>query len=481
MVRSVYSILILLAFISPFLSTPVYSQDDRFYRVRPKIEPRDLSKVDFGPLEETLKAELAEKKAPGAAVAIIDGDKVIYSKGFGLANIETGTPVTTATLFQTGSVTKPFTAAMILGMSKDGLLTFNEPIARYVNGLAPAIGRVTLADLLTHTSGILDEPDEFGPHDEGLMGPYIRSWKDDYVLFPHDTLFSYSNAGYALAGFTASEVAGKPYTVLMKERLFDPLGMKTATFEPTVAMTYPLAVGHQIKDGKATVVRPLPHDARLYPAGTTYVSINDLARFATAFLNGGVIEGKQAISPQVIDEMSKQRKAVEVDNATGYGYGLFTDNSFELLKSVWHDGSMTGYTASMLLFPDYKIGIVILCNGDNVVLQKTQDHARRITLPSFQGNGEISPSQVMLEPSEMQKYTGKYTQPKRFDIEVYIRDGQMYIKEFGLEMPLTHLQYNNFSFRLPKAPRPVKIYIQPDNGTSFPFLQQYVWSFRKVK
>lgn len=370
MFRSVCASLVLLIVFCPLFPISTYSQN--YAITPPKAEPRDLSKVDFGPLEETLKAELIEKKAPGAAIAIIGGESVIYAKGFGLANIETGARVTTDTLFQTGSVTKPFTAAMILGMAKDRLLSLNVPIGSYVAGITPALGRVTLADLLTHTSGILDEPDEFGPHDESMMGPYIRSWKDDYALFPPDTLFSYSNAGFALAGFTASEVAGKPYTTLMSERIFDPLGMKTATFEPTVAMTYPLAVGHQVKDGKATVVRPLPNDARLYPAGTTYVSISDLARFARAFLNGGVIDGKQAISPQVVDEMSKQRKSVEIDNATGYGYGMFINNSFEPLRSVWHDGSMTGYTASMLLYPDYKVGILILCNGDNTVLQKTR-------------------------------------------------------------------------------------------------------------
>lgn len=447
----------------------------------PKIERLDVSNVDFRPVEETLRAELAEKNAPGAAIAIIAGDKIAYLKGVGVANVETGTPVTTGTLFQTGSVTKPFTAAMILGMSQEGKVGLKVPVGGYVKGLAPAIGRVTLADLLTHTSGLLDEPDEFGPHDESLMAPYIRSWTDDYALFPHDTIFSYSNSGYALAGFTASEVAGKPYTALMKERLFDPLGMKTATFDPTVAMTHPLAVGHRVKDGKPMVVRPLPNDARLYPAGTTYISINDLARFALAFLNGGYIDRKSVISPRVIDEMSRQRKAVEIEGATGYGYGLFMDESFKPLKRLWHDGSMTGYTASMLLYPEQKLGIVMLCNGDNTVLQKTRWKALDLTLPPVHGNGGLSPRTATLNPEDIALYTGKYTQPKRFDIEVFVRDGQMYIKEFGLEMPLTYHGSNTFSFQLPKAPRPEKIYIQPERPYSFPFLRQYVWSFKKVK
>ena len=183
-------------------------------------------KTDFSALEATLAAELAEKKGVGAAIAIVRGNEIVFSKGFGVANVESGNPVTPDTLFQTGSVTKPLTAALILSLVDEGRIRLDRPIETYVKGISPRLGRVTLAQLLSHTAGILDEPDEFGPQDESLMGPYIRSWKDDYVLFDRP-IFSYSNSGFALAGFTASEAAGKPYTVLMQEKVFGPVGMKT--------------------------------------------------------------------------------------------------------------------------------------------------------------------------------------------------------------------------------------------------------------
>ena len=174
-------------------------------------------------------------------------------------------------------------------------------MGRYVNGLRPALSGVTTAQLLSHTAGLKDEPAEFGLHDEGSLADYARSWTDEHALFPPGQVFSYSNSGMALAGLVAQEATGRPFADLMDERLFKPLGMVRATFRPTVAMTYPLAVGHRLVDAKPVVVRPLADDARLWPAGTAYASARELARFVVAFLNGGKVDGQPALLPSVVD------------------------------------------------------------------------------------------------------------------------------------------------------------------------------------
>jgi CubicO group peptidase (beta-lactamase class C family) len=440
---------------------------------------QNTQKIDFRELESTLAGELAEKKGVGAVIAIVRGTEVIYSRGFGLSNAETGIPVTPDTLFQTGSVTKPFTAAMVLSLVDEGRIRLDRPIDNYVKGLNPRLGRVTLAQLLSHTAGIIDEPDEFGPHDESLMGPYIRSWKDDYILLDRP-VFSYSNSGFALAGFTASEAAGKPYTQLMQEKVFGPVGMKSTTFEPTVAMTYPLAVGHQLKDGKASVVRPLPHDARLYPAGTTYTSVNDLAQFAMVLLNDGKIGSKRIISPTGMAFMF-HRQTVQLSSREpiSYGFGIFIDEK-RGYKTYWHEGGMTGYTASMLLVPKQKIAVLIMSNTDNVTFEKTQDKALQIMINPGPPPKVLPAAVKPITAEEMAKYTGKYSQPKRFDVEVFIKDGKLFIKEFGLEMPLSFIGNNRFSFQSPRAPRPEEVFILPKSATSPGFLHQYVWAFKKI-
>lgn len=436
---------------------------------------------DFSELEKTIADELREKNAVGAGVAVIKGDRVVFAKGFGAATAETNAPITADTLFQTGSITKTFTAAMVLGMAQDGKINLDQPIGDYVKNLSPKLSKITLNHLLSHRAGIIDEPDEFGAGDENLMASYIRSWKDDYALFDAGEVFSYSNSGFALAGFTAQERSGKSYIDLMTEEIFQPLGMRSTTFRPTVAMTYPLAVGHQTKQGeKPAVVRPLAQDARLYPAGTMYSSLNDMARFVTAFLNGGKIDGKQILAPAVIEKMSAPRaRQLSAADDSSYGYGLFT-NTRRGVRVFWHDGSMTGYVASMLFVPEQKFAVIILGNTNNVVLSKTQEKAMETMLSLKPKEASESKTILPMTEAEMQKVVGTYSQPNRFKIEIFVKDGKLFIREFNQELPLTKIGENRFSFQFPNAPQPLEIYIQPTEKGKSGFVHQYVWAFRKM-
>ena len=437
---------------------------------------------NFVELEKTVQAELQEKNAIGAGVAIIKNERVVFAKGFGTANVETNSPITPDTLFQIGSITKTFTAALILSMAQEGKLKLDEPVGSYAKNLSTKLSRVTLNQLLNHTAGIIDEPDEYGAGDESLMASYIRSWTDEYSLFNAGEVFSYSNSGFALAGFAAQEAGRKLYADLMTEKIFSPLGMKSTTFRPTVAMTFPLAVGHQTKQPgeKPFVVRPLPQDARLYPAGTMYSSLNDMSRFAIAFLNGGKIDGKQIIAPAVIENMSTSSAAqLSAADDTSYGHGLFT-NTRRGIRTVWHDGSMTGYVASMLLVPEQRIAVIILGNTNNVVFSKTQEKALE-TMLTLRPKAEPKAKSVqLLTKAEGQKLIGIYNQPNRFKIEILEREGKFYIREFNHEMALNKIGENRYSFQFPNAGQPIEIYFQAAENGKSAFIHQYVWAFKKL-
>ena len=133
----------------------------------------DFSKTDFSKIEETALAELKEKRAAGAAIAIVSNDQIVFAKGFGTANIETNQPVTPDMLFQIGSITKTFTALAITSFAADGKLKLDVPIGNHAKGLSPKLSKVSLSQLLSHTAGIIDEPDEYGAQDEsdGDDGP----------------------------------------------------------------------------------------------------------------------------------------------------------------------------------------------------------------------------------------------------------------------------------------------------------------------
>ena len=433
-------------------------------------------------LDRIALEELAIRNVPGAAVAVVKGDRVVFAKGFGVVSVEGALPVTPETLFQIGSTTKAFTATLALSLAEEGRLALDRPIGERVPGLAPSLSRVTLAQLLSHSAGLKDESDEFGLQDESSLAAYARSWTDAYCLLPPGQVFSYSNSGFALAGMVVQEAEGKAFADLMTERVFRPLGMDRSTFRPTVAMTYPLAVGHRLVAAKPAVVRPLANDARLWPAGTAYSSASELARFAIAFLNGRRLEGRQALSPSVIAAMSTPRVEVPslANPKTHYGFGLFITEKDRGVKQVWHDGTMTGYRASLRMLPEHQVAVVTLTNSDGGPLERTAERALELLVPLAAKVAPALPPTLAMTAAEMQPYVGLYGQPSRWTAEVRVKDGGLVLKQFGLELPLRKVADGRFQVQLPRAPGPQDVVIRlPANGQPG-YLHQFVWAFRRM-
>jgi hypothetical protein len=134
----------------------------------------------------------------------------------------------------------------------------------------------------------------------------------------------------------------------------------------------------------------------------------------------------------------------------------------------------------MLLVPKQKVAVLIMSNTDGVVLEKTRDKALEIMINPAPAPKPVPAAAKPLAGGEMARYTGRYSQPKRFDIEVFIRDGKLFIKEFGHELPLTFLGNNRFSFQLPGAERPEEIFILPQSAANPGFLSQDIWAFKRI-
>jgi CubicO group peptidase (beta-lactamase class C family) len=430
--------------------------------------------------DAAIAKEMASVGAPGAAVAVVVGDKVVWSKGFGLANAETGAPVTADTLFQIGSVTKTFTAAALLSASTQGVVALDRPVSTYVSGLVPCVGAPTLLQLLSQTGGIIDEPAEFGPQGEDGLGAYQRTWTSEYCMLPPGRAFSYSNSGYALAGLALQEAEKKPFADVMRARVLDPLGMTRTTFRPTEAMTWPLAVGHRRdKEGKFTVVRPLANDARLWPAGTLYSSANEMARLLVALVGDGRVDGQQALPAGVVAQMT--RRVAEIPT-TGqhYGQGLF------LQPRNGHGGTMTGYVAQL----DFstangeRTGVVVLTNGDNASTAGMSKVARDFALAAQnRGEGQSSDGVVGTQPlrlvPEADRYVGTYRNPRRFTVEVVRQAEALVLKRFGRDFPMRFESPGRFSVVLPRGGTETIAFGLPETGPA-DYLQMNVWALARV-
>jgi CubicO group peptidase (beta-lactamase class C family) len=297
---------------------------------------------DFSAVEKVAIDELRQLNTPGAAIGIVSGDRLVYEKGVGISDVDSGTPMAPAMLFRLGSTTKMFTAMALVSLAEEGKIKLDEPVGRGVPGLDPKIAAITAHRLLTHTSGLFDEAPMFGSQDEGALAATVRSWKGDRFFTTPGDVYSYSNPGYWFAGFIVESLSGKPYADAMNERVFAPLGMSRTTLRPTMAMTYPLAQGHDLRAGKPVVVRPAANNAASWPAGSIFSNVHDLSRFVVAFVNGGKLDGRTVISPNVIERLSSPYVEIPGSRGNHYGYGLEIREE-RGVRTLKHGGSRSGY------------------------------------------------------------------------------------------------------------------------------------------
>jgi CubicO group peptidase (beta-lactamase class C family) len=336
---------------------------------------------------------------------VVMGDRVIFSHGYGVASVETGASVSPDMLFRLGSTTKMFTASAVVGLSLEGKIDLNAPISQYIPGLDDAIGKLTANQLLSHTAGLHDEAPMFGSHDETALGKGIHGWKADFLFAPPGQIYSYSNPGFWLAGYLAESVSGKPYADVINERLFGPLGMKTSTLRPTMAMTWPLAQGHDAADGKPVVIRPAANNAASWPAGSIFSSSLDLSRFVIAFMNDGTLDGKRVLPPKQIAIMSTPHTSIPGSEAM-YGYGLELSTR-RGVRWVEHAGSRAGYGSLIRMAPDRKFAVIITANRTGSSLPKLADAISEEML-SLEPEVHRDAGTQVLAPEELKRYAGTY-------------------------------------------------------------------------
>jgi CubicO group peptidase (beta-lactamase class C family) len=408
--------------------------------------------VDFTKLEKVALEELKETNTPGAAVAIVSGDRVVFAKGFGSSNIETGAPVTPEMLFRIGSVTKMFTAAALVTLAEEGTINPDEPIGKYANGLNPKLSQVTSHQLMSHTAGMTDEsPSDYGLHDDSALAAYVRSLKDDHFFTEPGRIFSYSNPGFDVVGFIIEEVGDKPYADHMSERLFKPLRMNKTTFRPTTAMTYPLSQGHDAREeGKPTIIRPFGDNVAGWPDGFIFSSVNDLARFAIAFMNGGKIDGKQVLIPSVITKLSTPYADLQsrfgFENGK-YAYGLFI-HDYRGIHLVWHAGLIPGFGALFQMVPAQRFGVIILANKSGALLHKTAEKAMELMLPLEAKVEAKSHQGLVISEPEIADYVGTYMN-KPESAEILMKGGKLVLRQEDIEFPIKKI--GNYRFSIMKA------------------------------
>ena len=384
-------------------------------------------RLDIPLLEASAKEELDATKTPGAAIGVVSEGRLIYAHGFGTSNLETGTPITSATLFRLGSTTKMLTATAVATLAAEGKLEFEDTVGKHVRGLDPAIAALTVNQILSHTSGLKDTAVMNGRHDDAALGEEIRAWKSDWLFTKPGAIYSYANPGYWLAGFVAESIAGKPYADVMEERVFGPAGMASTTLRPTMAMTRELSQGHDLVDKKIAVLRPAPDNAANWPAGSVFSNLADLSRFVTAMMDNGKLDGKQVFSPKVGKALTAPHADIP-GSRSKYGYGLDLEDRGGF--PVWtHGGSRAGYGSFIAMMPSLHAGLIVLCNRTGESLPKTRAAIMAMLGEPLRGGVPLADGAI--PAGEFGKYLGSYRNGDS-TAQIVTRAGKLFFRQVEL-------------------------------------------------
>lgn len=410
------------------------------------VFPAGAQKPDLSALEPFASAEIARLNIPGASIAIVRGGEVIYSRAIGTANVETGEPVRPEMLFRLGSTTKMMTAAALTGLAVEGRVDLNAPIGKYISGLSPMLSQVTANQLLSHTAGIHDEAPMKGSHDDAALGNGIRAWTDAWFFTAPGKIISYANPGYWVAGYLVETLTGKPYADAMEERVFRPLGMTRTTLRPTMAMTFPLAQGHELVAGKAGIVRPAADNSSGWPAGSIFSNTSDLSRFAIAFMNDGRVDGKRVLDPKAIALMSTPHAAIP-GSRQSYGYGLEI-GEWRGVHVVQHAGSRAGYGSEIRMVPAERVAVIVQTNRTGATLPQTMVKALEMLLTLGPVGGPIK-SPVPVTGQDLERNAGMFRNGDQ-RVEIVARENRLFLKR-GAAPEVAMIKYGDTDFGLERA------------------------------
>lgn len=306
---------------------------------------------------DTIFAPYNRRSAPGCAVGVVQGGTLTYSRGFGESVLLTHVKNTPTTAFYIASLSKQFTALSVLLLEQDGKLSLDDDIRRWVPEV-PSLGRITLRQLMQHTSGLRDY--------YGLLG--INGWRQNQLLterefldlvarqralnFAPGTEFLYSNTGYALLSVVVRRASGMSLRDFAAQRIFQPLGMTDTQFRDD--HTQPVereAIGYLPQDGGFAVSIP---QLDVVGDGGVFSTIEDLARWDANF-DTGLVGGRQGMKTM------QQTATLPDGRSTGYALGLSVGN-FGGSRVVSHSGAYGGYRSTYLRFPEEHLSVITLCN-----------------------------------------------------------------------------------------------------------------------
>jgi CubicO group peptidase (beta-lactamase class C family) len=368
-----------------------------------------------------------DAKSPGCSVGVVQNGKSIFSKAYGMADLEHDVPLTTASPFYMASVSKQFTAMSVLLLAEDGKIKLTDSIRKTIPELPDYANAITLYQLLTHTSGVRDYL-SLGSM-AGLSPDYVFTDRGALRLisrqtalnFEPGTEFLYSNSGYVLLSIMVKRVSDKNLDQFAREKLFDPLGMKSTRFQHDHSALVPgKAFGYQRRDGVWHVSNSM---LDVVGDGGLYSTVSDMMHWLANF-------DDPKVGAKALETMRTAAKLTSGKNID-YGMGLVPAR-YRGLEMVQHNGGLGGYRTQVLWFPAERFSVVALCNNGSAnagdLANKTAEVylSSKMTAPPTPVTQNHNPAGVTLTAEEVHAKVGLYRSADGGYVEIEEREGKLY-------------------------------------------------------
>lgn len=346
-------------------------------------------------MDQIVQSYAANHQFMGTAL-VARGSQVLFSKGYGSANLEWDVPNAPNTKFRLGSVTKQFTAASILLLEERGKLSVNDPVKKHLPDAPAAWDKITIFHLLTHTSGI---PSFTGFPDYPKLEPFavtpadlVARFRDKPLEFDPGEKWNYSNSGYVLLSYLIEKVTGDKYEKFVRENIFTPLGMKDSGYDSNSAVIPHRASGY-VSGKNGFENAGFIHMSVPLGAGALYSTTEDLLKWEQGLFGGKVLQ------PASLEKMTTPFK-------NNYAFGLQVDTGGGR-KVIQHGGGIEGFNTDLEYFPESKITVVVLGNvngqapGEIAKKLGALAHGDAVKLPSER-------KEITLDSNVLNRYVGAY-------------------------------------------------------------------------
>jgi CubicO group peptidase (beta-lactamase class C family) len=455
---------LILLVISICFTLPIQSQTDN-----------RLNKID-----DDINKILDATNAAGFAIAVVEKDKIIYTKGYGYRDVENKIPVDANTLFAIGSSTKAFTSAILGQLREEDKLSFSDSPRKYLPDLEfyndDMNNNIIIKDLMSHRTGLPRHDYSwylFPSHDRDSLMQRIK-YQEPFTGIRQQ--WYYNNFMFLAQGVIAKNITGKSWEDNIRERFLKPLGMsRTNVTIDAMKTANNAAFGYETKKDNSNSKMDYYDIAAMAPAGSINSSVNDMSRWLVTWINKGKYNDKEIIPENYVNEAMSSQMVINANlpgketpdlHFSTYGYGWMM-SSYKGHYRVEHGGNIDGFSANVAFYPSDSIGIVVLANQNgsrvpNLVRNTIADRMLKVNKTDWaqrliddlekakKAEAEVKDKQKSTKvnntkPSHIrQEYTGSYSHPGYGEFKVNVERDSLFAKFKLLKMWLKHEHYDVF-------------------------------------